>query len=162
MTLVLMTITGAIAVDVSVPVLTEVATAFGLEASSGQLIISTFSIGYAAGQIPIGILGDSLGRIPIIYGGILLYIIAGFITAYAPTMETILIARFFQGIGASVGPVLGRAVIRDISKGTELTRNMSLIVTVLGGGTLLSPIIGSALVGIWNWNQRMKFSKSEE
>ncbi len=158
MTLVFMTITGAIAVDVSVPVLTEVATAFGLKASSGQLIISAFLVGYAAGQIPIGVLGDSLGRIPIIYGGILLYIIAGFITAYAPTMETILIARFFQGIGASVGPVLGRAVIRDISKGTELTRNMSLIVTVLGVGTLLSPIIGSALVGIWNWKATFLFS----
>ena len=151
MTLVLMTITGAIAVDVSIPVLTEVASEFGLKASSGQLIISAFLIGYAIGQIPGGLLGDRLGRLPIIYAGFILYTLAGFMTAWASSMEIILIARFFQGIGASIGTVLGRATIRDISKGKELARNMSLIVTVLGVGTLLAPIIGSALVAIWSW-----------
>ena len=103
------------------------------------------------GQIPIGLLGDRFGRKPVIFIGVIIYTLAGIGVAFSTTMSMVLWLRFIQGLGSSVAPVLGKAVARDISSGDKLAKLMSLLVTTIGFGTLIAPIIGSLLVMIGGW-----------
>ncbi len=47
-------------------------------------------------------------------GGFLLFTVASIGCALANNIETLQLFRFLQALGGSAGPVLGRAIIRDI------------------------------------------------
>lgn len=142
---------SAIAVDVSMPVLPLVARDLGAEPWTGPLIVSLYLAGYALGQIPVGLLGDRYGRRPVLYAGLSLFVAAGLVTALATDMTVLLAARFLQGCAGAIGPVLGRAVIRDISAGVRAAQLMSVMVTLLGVATLAAPVLGSLLVTLSGW-----------
>ena len=63
--------------------------------------------------------------------------------AVSPTMDALLLLRVAQGFGAGAGPVVGRAVIRDLFEGPAMARVMSLIMAVF----ILAPIVAPTLGG---------------
>jgi MFS family permease len=62
-------------------------------------IINWQMVGLLIGGIIWGIIGDKKGRLSVLFGSILLYSVANFITAYVQTVEQYAYARFFAGIG---------------------------------------------------------------
>ncbi|MFK7982662.1 MAG: MFS transporter [Saprospiraceae bacterium] len=150
-TLLILVIITAVAIDVSIPVLPIITEHFGVETSQSQLIISSFLAGYGLFMIPLGLISDRYGRLPVIYFGLILYVLAGFVVAFAWRFEVVLLGRFLQGIGGGVGAVIARAVARDLCTGKALAKLMSAIVTALAITTLVSPLIGSFLYTIWGW-----------
>jgi MFS family permease len=56
-------------------------------------------IGLLIGGIVWGIMGDKKGRLSVLFGSIVLYSIANFITGYVTTVDQYAYARFFAGIG---------------------------------------------------------------
>ncbi len=62
-------------------------------------IINWQMVGLLIGGIIWGIIGDKKGRLSVLFGSILLYSVANFITAYVETVEQYAYARFFAGIG---------------------------------------------------------------
>ena len=150
-TLLLLAIITAVAIDVSIPVLPMVTEHYGVAKSQSQLIISTFLAGYGLFMIFLGMLSDRYGRLPIIYFGLLIYILAGFLVAFAWRFEVVLWGRFIQGIGGGVGAVIAKAVARDLCSGKELAKLMTALVAALAITTLASPILGSVLYALWGW-----------
>ena len=53
---------NAFAIDVSTPVLPAAAAALNVDIGLMQLTIGLYMLGYAIGQIPIGLMGDYFGR----------------------------------------------------------------------------------------------------
>ncbi|HNH35990.1 MAG TPA: MFS transporter, partial [Rhodocyclaceae bacterium] len=142
---------SAITIDVSMPVLALVARDLGAEPRLAPLIISLYLVAYALGQVPVGMAADRYGRLPVLYGGLGLFLAAGAVTALSQDMATVLGARFVQGLAGAAGPVLGRAVIRDIASGVRAAQLMSVMVTLLGVATLAAPLLGSGLAVLWGW-----------
>jgi MFS family permease len=68
-----------------------------LEAST--TIIDRQMIGLLIGGIMWGIMGDKKGRLSVLFGSILIYSVANFITGYVNTVEQYAWARFAAGIG---------------------------------------------------------------
>ncbi|MFM9910192.1 MAG: MFS transporter [Chitinophagaceae bacterium] len=62
-------------------------------------IINWQMVGLLIGGIVWGIMGDKKGRLSVLFGSILLYSVANFITAYVTTIEQYAYARFAAGIG---------------------------------------------------------------
>jgi MFS family permease len=62
-------------------------------------IINWQMIGLLIGGIIWGIMGDKRGRLSVLFGSILLYSIANFITGYVTTIDHYAYARFVAGIG---------------------------------------------------------------
>jgi MFS transporter, putative metabolite:H+ symporter len=62
-------------------------------------VINWQMIGLLAGGICWGILGDKKGRLSVLFGSILLYSAANFLTAYVHTVNQYAICRFFAGLG---------------------------------------------------------------
>jgi len=62
-------------------------------------IINWQMIGLLIGGIVWGIMGDKRGRLSVLFGSILLYSVANFLTGYVTTVDQYALARFVAGIG---------------------------------------------------------------
>jgi DHA1 family bicyclomycin/chloramphenicol resistance-like MFS transporter len=147
----LLTAMGALSVDMSLAAIPAMAPALGTSISSAQQIIGVFILGIGLGQIPAGLMADRVGRIPVIVVGATIFTIAAALTAIAPSIELMLLARFVQGLGAAVGIVLSRAIVRDIATGREAARMLSLMVMIFTIAPMLAPIVGGWLVVEIGW-----------
>ncbi len=107
--------------------------------------------GMALGQIPAGLISDRVGRMPVLYVGMLLFALGAIAAAVANSIDLLLIARFVQGFGAATAVVLSRAIVRDIASGKEAARMMSLMMMIFTAAPVIAPSIGALLVAQWNW-----------
>ena len=142
---------AAVTIDMSLPALPEMVRELATSMSTVQKVVGLFMAGIALGQIPAGLISDRIGRMPVLYGGIGLFTIAGVVCATTDSIELLLFARFVQGLGGSVGIVVSRAIVRDISSGAQAARLMSVMVMIFTAAPILAPIVGSGLVFQWGW-----------
>ena len=142
---------GPFAIDMYLPAMPAMAGA--LHASPGQVqaTLMSFFIGLAAGQLFFGPVSDRLGRRGPIYFGLGLFVASSVVSALAPSVEWLIAARLVQGLAASVGFVVGNAVIRDLHSGPEAARLFALRFLVLGVSPVISPFVGSAIIVAGSW-----------
>jgi len=141
----------ALAVDMSLPSLPTITASFNASPQSVQLTLSLFLVGYAGAQLFCGPLSDRFGRRRVLIGGLAIYTLAGYACAVSPGIETLVIARLIQGCGACVGPVLGRAVVRDHMTGPRAVQTLSYITLTMSIAPLVAPIIGGFLINHFGW-----------
>ncbi len=142
---------AAVTIDVSLPAFPDMVRDLATSMSTGQKVVGFFMAGIALGQLPAGLISDRIGRIPVLYGGITIFTIAGIVCAATNSIELLLLARFVQGLGGSVGVVISRAIVRDIASGVQAARLMSIMVMIFTAAPMLAPIVGSFLVAAWGW-----------
>jgi DHA1 family bicyclomycin/chloramphenicol resistance-like MFS transporter len=150
-TLGLLTAIAALTVDLSLPAIPAMVDALGTSLSRAQQIVGIFMLGMSFGQIPSGLASDRFGRLPTLYAGMGLFVVAASVAAVASDMEVLLAARFVQGTGAASAIVISRAVVRDISTGKDAARLMSLMTMIFTAAPVVAPSIGALLVAHWNW-----------
>ena len=111
-----------------------------------------FQIGLAFGiygltqailQIPFGITSDRLGRKPVIYFGLLLFIIGSFIAGISEQIEGVIIGRAIQGSGA-ISAVL-TAFLSDLTSDKSRTKGMAIVGASIGLTFALSLVISPIL-----------------
>ncbi|MET3175450.1 UNVERIFIED_ORG: MFS family permease [Arthrobacter sp. UYCu721] len=69
----------------------------------------------------------------------------------SPTVETLTVARFVQGLAGAVGIVIAQAAGRDVYAGAKLLRYYGRL-TVLGGlAAIIGPVIGGQLATVTDW-----------
>src|SRR5277367_7088672 len=96
-----------LAMDMMLPALPDIASAFHItSANKPQQVLAAFLIGFGIGQFVMGPLSDRFGRRPVLVDGMALYVIASVLAIYAPSFETLLLARLLQGIGTSATRVI--------------------------------------------------------
>jgi DHA1 family bicyclomycin/chloramphenicol resistance-like MFS transporter len=149
--LVLITISGTLAMHMFVPALPAVAQDFGATIAAMQMTISVYILGLAGGQLVYGPLSDSFGRRPLLIAGLALYVIAGLAAALSPNEHTLIAARLFQALGGCAGLVLGRAIVRDTASAGEAVRDLALLNLVMMIGPGLAPLMGSMLAVSFGW-----------
>jgi MFS transporter, DHA1 family, multidrug resistance protein len=141
----------ALAIDMSLPTLPTLTRELAASPQSVQLTLNLFILGYAAGQLIYGPLSDRFGRRRLLLVGLTIYTIGGFASALAPSIEWLVSARLVQGFGACVGPVLGRAVVRDHMTGRRAAQTLSYITVTMALGPLVAPMIGGFLLNRLGW-----------
>jgi len=145
--------TVAIAIDAMLPAFADVRQHFGLAAtsSSSAMIVTVFMAGVGVGQLVYGTLADRFGRKPVFMAGLLLYVFAGFATALAPTLGTMLAGRFLWGLGAAGPRIVSQAMLRDRFRGDVLARAMAIVLTVFLVVPTLAPLLGQAVLQLGSW-----------
>jgi MFS transporter, DHA1 family, multidrug resistance protein len=101
---------GVVSASLCAPALPYIADRFSLAFSSVQFAISFFLVGNALGQFFSGPCSDRIGQRKVLLWGLCLYILASLAATCAEGFFFLLAARFFQGMGSAVGPVLARAI----------------------------------------------------
>lgn len=143
--------TGPVAIDLYLPSLPAMTRAFSASVAEVQTTLSIFMIGFAASQLIAGPLSDRFGRRPVIVGGMLLFFVASVLCRFAPTIELLIVGRLFQALGACVGPVVGRAIVRDLYAPDKAVGMLAAMGTAMAAAPALAPILGGWLLEIFDW-----------
>ncbi|HEY0171578.1 MAG TPA: multidrug effflux MFS transporter [Pyrinomonadaceae bacterium] len=153
LTLLLAALTGltSLSIDMSLPAMPQLQQTFNAGISAVQLTLSIFLAGFALGQIICGPLSDRWGRRPVLLAGLALFTLAGFVCAGSDSLPMLLAARFVQGAGASVGPVVARAIVRDRFDSRRAAAVLSQMTQVMIIAPLLAPTLGGYLLVHMGW-----------
>ena len=144
---------AALATDAMLPAFPTMAEHFGIGDAAVQQVLALFMFGYALPHLLLGSLADRLGRRPVLLAGLGIYGLGGALCLFAPNFGWLLVGRFVQGMGAAAGPILARAILRDLFHGAELGRYLSFAMVVFTAGPVFGPSIGTLILTIASWRE---------
>ncbi|NMG73693.1 MFS transporter [Aromatoleum diolicum] len=147
-------VVGAVAVDLVLPALLPIGEDFALGSGNfSQTVIAVYLLGVGVPQLLLGPLSDCYGRRPVLIGGLLVFLMGSVLGAFAPDFHTLLAARLLQGIGAGAQRVVTFSIVRDHYAGAQMTRVMSLAMSVVLLEPIVAPMLGQLilLAGSWRW-----------
>lgn len=142
---------GPISTDLYLPALPSLVGAFATDVATVQLTLSVFVAGFAVGQLIYGPLSDRFGRRVALLIGMGVFFLASVGCAFAASMEALIAGRFVQALGASAGPVLARAIVRDLFERDRAARAMALMSSAMALVPLVAPLIGGQLQVLFGW-----------
>ncbi|WGP08217.1 MFS transporter [Streptomyces sp. SH5] len=129
----------------------DLAVAFDASQSTILWIINVYTLGLAALLLPLGAIGDRLGRKPVLVAGLVVFGLAGVVAGLAPSAEVMLAARLFSGVGAAMIMPITLAVITSTFPEEERGRAIGVWTGVAGGGGVLGMFLSAALVDVASW-----------
>ncbi|MCP1199149.1 multidrug effflux MFS transporter [Notoacmeibacter sp. MSK16QG-6] len=142
---------GPISMALYTPAMTQIVDAFGTTEAMVKLTLTLYFAGFAVSQLIAGPLSDALGRRPVTIIFMAIYFLASVAALFAPSVGFLIAARFVQGVGASAGQAIARAVVRDLFTSDQSSRIMNLIGIILAVGPALAPTIGGLMLEVTTW-----------
>lgn len=142
---------GPLSIDTYLPSIPTIAKDFGTTTALVQQSVSAYFLGLAAGQIICGPFSDRFGRRPVLFLGLVLYLVATVACVVSPTIGFLIVGRAIQGLGAAATPAAGRAVIRDIWSGEKAARAMSFVMMVMAFAPIIAPLLGGQIFTHFGW-----------
>lgn len=144
--------TIAFSIDSMLPALPEIALELVPDSpNSAQLILTSFVLGMGIGTLFAGPLSDAFGRKNTIMAGAALYSVAALAAYFAPTMETVLLARLVQGLGAAGPRIVTLAMVRDLYRGRDMARIMSFTMMFFILVPAIAPMMGQVIIAGFGW-----------
>src|ERR1700722_9386247 len=116
-------------------------------------VVNVYQIALVATLLPLGALGEIVGYQRIYLGGLLLFTLASLGCACAWSLESLLIARALQGLGASGVMSVNAALLRFVYPNRLLGRGFGYNALVVATAFTLGPTIASGILalGPWPW-----------
>jgi len=142
---------GPLSTDLYLPSLPMLTEAFDAPVSQVQLTLSVFLVAFGVSQLIYGSLSDRFGRRPVLIGGIVIYSLASTACFFADSIETLILGRFFQALGACSGVVLARAVVRDVYGRERAAKVIAYMAMAMALAPAVAPIIGGVLTSAFGW-----------
>lgn len=130
-------------VNVALPVMQG---QFGASASQIEWVVAGYTLVFALGLLPLGRLGDILGRKRLFLGGVALFTVTSTLCGLAPSIETLVLARFAQGAGAAVMLPQVLAIAQNLFPPQQRARAYALFGLSAGLAAVSGPLIGGLLI----------------
>ena len=148
--LVLSTLLGfaSISTDLYLPAM---AAALHADAGTVELTIAGYLVGFGAGQLFWGPVGDRYGRRGPVAIGLVLFVIGSAGCAVSASASQMIGWRIVQAVGACAGVVLARAMVRDLYPRDRAAQMLSTLMTVIAIAPLLGPILGAQTLALAGW-----------
>ncbi len=156
-TLALLTMVGPFTIDTYLPAFPTIEAYYQVNRLMMSQSIAIYLIAAGVSTLLWGALSDSIGRKIVIYGTLILYIIASIGCLYSPEFSGFLFFRMLQGVAASGGMVIGRAIVRDAFDSEQAHRVMAYVMMVFAIAPAIAPIIGGYLHDSFGWKSVFYF-----
>ncbi|MET8685177.1 MFS transporter [Streptomyces sp. NPDC004732] len=130
---------------------THMAVEFDASQSTVLWIINIYTLALAALLLPLGAIGDRLGRRPMLVAGLSVFGVATVVAGLAPTAEVMLAARAASGIGAAMIMPITLAVITSTFPEEQRGKAIGVWTGVAGGGGILGMFLAALLVDVADW-----------
>ncbi|MFZ2530748.1 MAG: MFS transporter [Rhodococcus sp. (in: high G+C Gram-positive bacteria)] len=114
-------------------------------------VTSAYLLAYAVPLLVTGRLGDKYGPKRVYLAGLVLFTLASLWCGLSGTIEVLILARVFQGLGASLMSPQTMAVITRIFPPARRGAAMGMWGAVAGVATLVGPLAGGGLVDWLGW-----------
>lgn len=143
------------AVIASVPGLnvarTHMAVEFGASQNTVLWIINIYTLALAALLLPLGAIGDRLGRKPMLITGLTIFGAAGIVAGLAPSAGVMIAARVAAGVSAAMIMPITLAVITSTFPEEQRGKAIGVWTGVAGGGGILGMFLSALLVDVADW-----------
>jgi DHA2 family multidrug resistance protein-like MFS transporter len=116
-------------------------------------VVNTYQIAMVATLLPLAALGEIVGLNRIYLGGLALFTLASLACACAWSLDSLLVARALQGLGASGIMCVNTAMLRFVYPERMLGRGFGNNALVVATAFTLGPTVASAILalGTWPW-----------
>jgi MFS transporter, DHA1 family, multidrug resistance protein len=142
---------GPAAIDMYLASMPNMAQDLNTSYASTQITLTVFLIFMGLGQLFFGPWSDAIGRkIPLLLG-LVTYIGASIWAALALNLESLILARALQGIGASMAIVVVMSMVRDLTEGAAAAQLYALLNTIVALGPIVAPAIGGVIGAHYGW-----------
>ncbi|KGF68271.1 MFS transporter [Hoeflea sp. BAL378] len=120
----------------------------GLGATSSQIewVVAAYILAFAIGLLPLGRLGDMMGRRRIFLLGVGAFTLASTLCGLAPDINTLIAARLLQGIGGAMMTPQTLAIAQVIFPPKERAAAFALFGVTAGLAAVTGPLIGGLLI----------------
>src|SRR5689334_16929826 len=98
-----------------------------------------------------GKLADVLGRRPVMFAGIAVFLVGSVLCGFAWSMLTLIIFRALQGIGAGAIQPMGMTIIGDLYTVEERARVQGYVAGVWGVSSVIGPTLGGVFAEYLSW-----------
>lgn len=147
----------SLSIDLYLPAFPSMAKIFQTDIGHIQISISIFFAGFAIGQLLWGPLSDKKGRKPMLYCGLILFIIGAVAIFFTKNVYVLWMMRFLQAFGGSAGIVIGRAIVIDLYNKEKAVTIFSKQSQISGIAPIVAPLLGSVFLKFWGWNSAFSF-----
>jgi len=117
-----------------------------------ELTITGFLIGFCIAQLIWGPLSDHFGRKAPLFIGLTLFVIGSAGCALSTDITHIVFWRVFQALGACTGPMLARAMIRDLFSRTRAAQMLSTLMIIMAIAPIAGPLLGGQMIKFTSWH----------
>ena len=118
-----------------------------------QWVVDAYSVLFAGTLLLAGSLGDRFGRRRMLVIGLVIFICASVLAAFAPNADVLTVARAIMGIGgAFIMPSTLSILVQVFTDPKERGQAIGIWAAVAGVGVALGPIIGGLLLEHFTWH----------
>jgi len=152
-TLAIFTALAMASLDTAIANIALPAIAADLHATPADVIwvVNVYQIAMVATLLPLGALGEIVGHQRIYIGGLVLFTAASVACAMAWSLETLLIARVLQGLGAAGIMSVNTALVGFVYPKHMLGRGFGHNALVVATSFTLGPTIASSILSVATW-----------
>ncbi|MDI5919592.1 MFS transporter [Halomonas sp. LR5S13] len=144
----LMAVVDTTMVNIALPAM---AADLGVSASRVVWVTNLFQVVCAAFLLVFAALSELVSRRRLYAAGVALFTLAALGSALAPNLETLLLFRALQGLGAAATLSIGPSLYRSIFPSRLLGSALGLSALVVAGGYAAGPTIGGLVLSVANW-----------
>jgi EmrB/QacA subfamily drug resistance transporter len=134
--------------NVALPTL---ATALGASTSGLQWMVDAYILVFAGLLLPMGALGDRVGRKKILLLGLGFFLLSSVVAAYVTSAGQLVAARAVMGLGSAIMTPVAMAILPVIFPPAERARAIAISAAAMGVGVPLGPIVGGWLLDHFWW-----------
>jgi len=116
-----------------------------------QWAMMSYMVAGAALAVPLGALGDNLGRRRLYLFGTAAFVIGSAISALAPDIGVLILGRAVQGVGSGAMGTLALAMLVAMVAQADIPKLIGMWTAVVSGAAALGPLIGGGLVTAFGW-----------
>ena len=142
---------GPAATQLFVPSVPAIAVEFGVAIGVAQISFSAAMVALAISTLFYGPLSDRYGRLPMLYVGLVLFLIGTTIALFSTDVTMLIFGRIVQAVGGAAGMVITRAIVRDIYGPKGAARVLGTLIVATIGAPMLSIVLGGLITDILGW-----------
>lgn len=131
---------------------------FSLNAVALSWIVTSYLLSSAIFLLPVGRLADLTGEVRLFKSGMIIFTLATFMCALAPTGMMLIIMRVFQGLGAAMTMTTNAPLLISAFPPAERGKVLGYNVAAVYLGLALGPFVGGILTQHWGWRFIFFFS----
>ena len=127
---------------------------FNTDLPTVQWVVVGYALAISVLLLPMGRLGDIVGRKKVYVGGFVIFVLAAGLAGasrWIDSLPTLIIAKVVQGVGSAMLQATGMAILLSIFPAHERGKVLGSQLSVVGAGAIAGPAVGGPLVSFWGW-----------